>query len=504
MSGSACQKGARRCAVASTPLGLALLVLLGGAPARAQTRITDAPTAREPARDRSRWQLDSDTTFVAYEIRSPRSPVTWQRRRLVQRVGYEHVLLAGDLERPWRLSVRLDLRLDQDFGEVCLREDEERCLAERVVAARRDHQLLARPTRLDMPQAVLELRAPVAGLRIQLGRHVLFDVTGLLRLDGGRVELRPHRWVDAEVYAGRQVRDGSWLASSGLEVPGSMRVPLPDDLAPERVPWASEPAPTWAVGGRVAVGDARVVKARLTFRELQEDGALRDRGDRGLVARRVGVGLTSRPLEPLTLRADAVWDPTDGTLVDAMGEVALRRGGGAARARVERHVPRFDLGSIWAWFDLVPVDQGQLLVDATLGRHRRWTLGGAARGRRSKQGQTTQRDVGGEAWLRHRRAGWSWGARGWLWAGDLAPAAAVFLDATRRFAWAQAWARASLWHFDHPFQSALYGTSVALALGGAIDLGALAKLRFELEWAHNRIVGHRTRALAALTLRAWR
>lgn len=457
----------------------------------AQTRTVDQPTAAPPERERSHWRVGSDTILVAYEVRSPRSPVTWERRRLVQYLALDHALQPSAPKR-WRLVSHLELRFDQELGQVCVREEHGGCLRDTDVEARREYQPLAEDSRLDMPAAWLELQGPRA-TRLRAGRLLVADAAGVARLDGARVSTQPRPWLDLAAYAGRRTRDTSYAASSGLEPQGSIRWNLPSGLAPERVPWAAPPSHTWMVGGQLSVGLAKWVRVRGSAREVRD-------GD-GVVARRVGVGLTSSPHPALALRLDAVWDPTDGALVDALAEVEARQRAWTLRARAERHLPRFDLGSIWAWFDLVPVDRARV---SFRWRARFAELGGAWQGRRAVQEQRAEVDLGGEGWLKVRRGGWRATLRGWLWAGDFQPVAALLFDLSRVLGVVEVYLRSSVWHFDHPFRSELYGTSLTAALGVKAALTEVTHLRFEIEWTHNRVAGHRLRGLAAVSVRAWR
>ncbi len=458
----------------------------------AQTRTVNQPTRAPEVDERSHWRVQSDTLIVAYEVRSPRSPVTWERRRLVQSLGLDHALRMVRSDRPWRLVTHLDLRIDQELGQVCGRGAGGGCLREEDVEARREYQVLVENSKIDLPAGWLELQGPVE-TRLRVGRLLVSDATGLVRLDGARLSVRPRAWIDLQAYGGRQTRAASFAGSSGLQPQGSIRLDLPSGLSSDRVPWVAPPGHAWVAGGRLSVGLVKWLQATAVFREIRDA--------EGLVARRVGVGLTSEPVTALAVRADAIWDPTDGTLVDAWGEVEVRWRALAARARAERHVPRFDLGSIWAWFDPVPVDRARVSLRWRL---RGGEIGGAWQGRRSVQQQRAEVDLGGEAWLTLRRGGWRGSVRGWLWAGDFQPVAAALVDVSRVVGVAEVYLRGSVWHFDHPFQAELYGTSLTGALGVAATLTEVTRLRFEVEWAHNRVAGHRFRGLAALTVKAWR
>lgn len=471
------------------------LVALWGASAGAQSPLEPGFV---PEPDRSHWMIDSDATFVGYQVSSPSSPVRIERRRFVETLGLEYVRAFGELEAPrYRLRTHFSLRLDQEFGRDCT---DERCLSFNDPDARRDHQVLADVTRLEVPALFVAVEGP-RGLAVTAGRQLIVDDIGFLRLDGGRVGLRPSRLVAVEAFAGRQAVH-TLGAGYGFEVPGSIRVGLPEGLVPERVPFAIPPTTIAAYGGRVELGDARFARGRLAFRELRDEG--------GLVARRLAAGLLSRPHPMVALRTSGVVDPTDGAILDAMGEVALtpwpdppeRSAPAVIRARVRHHEPRFDLGSIWAYFDVVPVTQLELQVDGSVGPVR---LGGALRGRRSVVGQTTERDVGVEGSITLERRSWRSSLTGWLWAGDLAPASAVLLDVRRRLGVrGDVYARGSVWHFDDPWRAPVYATSVASAVGLDLRLTDQARVRGEVEVAYNRVVGARVRGLVSLRVRAWR
>lgn len=486
---------------------LALCVAFAmAARARAQTRSTEAPTRAAPVEDRSEWHLHADTRFVAYAVQSPRSPVALARRRLVQTAGFLQSLRLGDLRAPWTVRVVLELRLDQELGDVCARDGDERCLAETNVDSRRDFQALARITRLDLPEAYLELVPPELDARARIGRQILFDATGFLRLDGARLTTSPHRWVSVDAYGGLYAQEASFAGSDGYAIQGNLRFELPSELSEERALFVMAPVRTWVIGGAVSFGDARVLRVDALAREARDEG--------GAVAmRRVGVVARSRPHETLGLRAQALWDPTDGTLVDAVGEIEGHTRRGIVRASARRSEPRFDLGSIWAFFDVVPTDVLTLGGLVRLGRatlagamHGRWTRfdDGASEDGPSEGSNDAVFDAGLELSLDLRDGARFVGVGGQLWAGSAGDTARVHLDLGRSVGPVDLYARGSVWHFDHPWQQALHGTSVATAVGASAVITEQVRLRTELEWMHNRVAGHRVRALASLTLRVWR
>ena len=471
---------------------LVVAVVTNGA--NAQTRSAQQPTRRDAPAERSYWRLSSDTVFVAYEVRSPSSPVRFERRRLVQRVGLQHVLRLGLPESPWRLVSSLALRLDQEFGQVCRRRDDY-CLAETNPGARRDFQVLVDKSRIDATQVWVELRKLDGLLSVRLGRQLQYDATGMVRIDGGAVTLRPLPWLDAQIYAGGQATGTGLLSQYGFETQGAIRIDVADDVEPERVSFVAPPSQPWVVGGNLGLGATKWLRARAAFREVRDAD--------GLVARRLAGTMVSHPASWLELRAQGSWDPTDWTLVDALAQLSFPAEAFATHLRLEHHEPRFDLGTIWAYFNVAPMTELQLIEQWDVSET--WSVGAAAKGRRIAARAATSHEIGADASIRYRRSGWVASWRGWLWAGDLGTSTAVFMNLSKRLrAWAEIYARASVWHFDHPLRPDLYGTSVSGAIGARVKLSDLATVRGEVEYAHSRLVGHRFRMLASLMLRAWR
>lgn len=474
---------------------LAALWLIGPGVGFAQTWTSTAPSAREAPAERSFWHVDSDASFTAYAIASTLSPIVWERRRFVETLGLTHVLRLGEepAEARYRIHTAVALRLDQDFGRDCIRESD-RCYDATNAADALGYQPLARRTRLDVPTFHVELRGP-RGLSARAGRQIGLDPAGLYRFDGARVASQPLRWAFLEAYAGRQVRPGSFAGSPGLGTQGSIHLVLPETLAPSEYPQIQPTPRTFVFGAAAALGLDRYAKARAFVREM--------RGPEGSVLSYAGIGLSSRPHRTIELRGDLVWELGREELVEAYGEIAAHAFEATARLRVRHHVPRFDAGSIWGFFDPVPVSQLELAVDAPpIGGVR---LGGILRGRRSEPGNAVERDAGGELWARVKRGGWRAEVRGFLWAGSLRPVAAVLGELRRNIgARGAAWWRGSVWRFDDPWRQQRDTTSVSLALGGEYRLTRQSRFALDVEWAHSGLVRHRIRALASFLLRAWR
>jgi hypothetical protein len=173
------------------------------------------------------------------------------------------------------------------------------------------------------------------------------------------------------------------------------------------------------------------------------------------------------------------------------------------RGAIEHHEPRFDPGTIWAWFSAVPIDQAQIGL--------RWLaspdveLGGSVRGRRAELEQGDDLDVGFDAYGRLRWEGFRIGASGFVWSGALGPLAGISLDVSRAlFEWLELALDVSLWHFDDPMRDDLSGTVVSESLSGQIRLSRETLMFLELSHAASRVVGNRFRGMIALRVDTWR
>lgn len=479
---------------------LCVLVLLSALPgmAAAQTWTSSQEEENRPADEspgRSHYRVDSNSTFVGYTIRSPLAPVSIEERRFVEWLSVDHTYDLGEQNDQgrtrWRLHTRLQLRVDQEFGRDCTRIDDT-CYLGTSEDAPRNYQVLTRRTRLDVPSLSLTAEGPLA-TTVGVGRQTIFDGAGFVRVDGVKIASTPNRFVSIEVFGGFQVVGTSVAGSSGFSSQGTLRLPLPQTLAPRDTALVAAESAVEVYGGHLRIGDARYLRAELLFRETRDSS--------GLVARRVGGSLLSRPWSVLSLRARILHDPALGRIVDALGEVALTLEKTSLRGRVFHHEPTFDLGSIWAYFDIIPVQQAELVGAHTLGPVR---LHAAIRGRRAI-GDKTERDVGGELGARIQHGVWRLNVEGWFWAGDLTPVASIRADVRRAIRdRGEVGVRGSFWHFDDPFRAQLYASSFSATLYGGFRLTEYAQVRGEFEYGYNRIVSSRLRGLISLRVRLWR
>ncbi len=282
----------------------------------------------------------SDTALVAYEVRSPGTAAFMTRRRLIQTLGFTYAQAFGARHHDGRPRPRLvasfDLRLDQDFGDTCL-VGRDLCVHATSTGDLGSYQPLAHDTSADAPTAWLELRDLPGGARFRLGRQLLINPIGFVRLDGLDARIAPVAWLAAEAYAGALVRQTSLAGSDAFVPQGALHLALPASVDPSTAPYVSPPVTTWVAGAAVEGGDSRGVRTRLDFRELWESS--------GTVARRAAITAASAPWDALRLQASGVWDLLDGTLLDAVASVTVAAGPVTWRGGVDRHVPRFDAGT---------------------------------------------------------------------------------------------------------------------------------------------------------------
>jgi len=442
-------------------------------------------------------RVDADTAFQIYEVRSPGAAAFLARRRLVQTLGLTYArALDDESDEPAtpRLSASVRIRLDQELGEDCLVSRDLCYLATRP-GDTAFYQPLAEDTAVDAPEAWVEVSRLPLGTRVRAGRHLRAEPIGLVRLDGATARAEPSPWVAAEAYGGLLVRRTSLAGTDAFIAQGDVRREL--EVDPARAPFVEPPVTTWLTGGLLELGHRRWLRVTAGFREMREEGSL--------VARRASLSAVSQPIDPLRLSAAGVWDVHDRRLVDAWAEASVEPTSGLVlRASAERHVPVFDWGTIWAYFQLVPIDEAR--VGATLTTRDRLTVGAGVRARHAEiDPGTDETDFGGEAHGTVQLLGARVSLSGFAWAGDLGPLAALMLDLTRPLAWwVDAELRASLWHFDDPLRGVLEGTSISEALGVRFRMSDATSLRLELGHAHSRVIGHRFRLLVALSVEVWK
>ncbi len=161
---------------------------------------------------------------------------------------------------------------------------------------------------------------------------------------------------------------------------------------------------------------------------------------------------------------------------------------------------------IWAYFDVVPVDEAWTRIDWQASSAVQ--LGGSVHGRRADLGQDAggvETNTGVEGYGRVRFGAYHLGATAFAWGGTLAPLAGVNLEASRPLSThLDLDAHASIWHFDDPLRQDYAGTSLSESLGFRLALSRSTKVTCELEHAYSPLVGNRFRGLATLSFEVWR
>lgn len=453
-------------------------------------------------------ELDASTIFQAYEVRSPGTTAVITRRRLLETLGVEWTdALAdrpdGDGRRP-RLTVSIRLRIGQELGDTCL-VARELCIRATDPTQPGTYQPLAQDTNIDLPTAMAEVSELPLGLSIRAGRQLIWDAIGFARVDGGRVRAEPFPWLGLEALGGQLVTDSSLGGASAFELAGLPRLALPSDAA-MRAYFIAPPIAAFTAGGAVELGRTQWVRGRVSFRQTWTPEAT--------IAQRLATSLVSSPIPELRLSLDSVWELSDATLVDGVASVtASPLPQVAMTLRAARHVPRFDPGTIWAYFAVAPITEGEL--SATFRPTDRADVTAAVRVRHADLGVGGQ---GHDATLRGDDVDWGGEGRaairlgilrlagsGFVWSGSLGPTAGVLFDGDLRVSpEVTLEAAASVWYFDDPLRTELYGITVSEMVGARWRLGSTTTLMAELDHATSRVVGNRFRAMLAVAIEVWR
>lgn len=446
-------------------------------------------------------EIESDASVQLYEVRSPGSGAFLARRRFVSNLGVRLLEPIGvphaDGSRI-RVSAALRLRLYHDFGEDCLL-GREVCVRASDASEPGSWQPLSPSALADLPSVWLAIDGLPLGAAARVGRQLELDPIGFVRFDGVSARAAPWSWLAVEVLAGMMVRGTSLAGTPQFEVPGAVRLDRAS-IDPSVQPWTDPPADTWVAGARVRGGPGEWLQLSATFREAWEPS--------GTILRRLGLAAVSQPIDLVRAEAIAVIDLLDLDLIDGVGALEFREDGWSVRASIERHAPRFDPGTIWAWFRLTPIDQVRLAGSYRVSDD--LELGGALRGRHADLGEVAGQarqdwDAGIEAYLMARLERIDASLAGFVWSGALGPSAGITLDLRRRLiAEIALGVHLSVWQFDDPLRDELYGTVVSESLDGIFDLTDQASIVLELQHAASRVIGNRFRAIAWLRVETWR
>ena len=432
----------------------------------------------------------------AYDVNSPATPVVWARRRLTQTLGLGYVKQLAEPradQPPASLQVHMLLRLNQEFGTSCL-PDDQLCFAVVDPQRRGSYTPIVDDGYIDLPYAYVETRDGPYGFSTRLGRQLHSDVIGFARIDGLSARVEPSSWLAFETVFGTLVRRTS-VAGSDAFVPSV--VPRLDLDASQRAyaPYVQAPVTTVLGAAGVEIGDEHSVRLRASYRALQEAG--------GWLERRFGIGLASSPVTALRIDAHGVVDALRLGLIDAELGATLTHDAWHARLSLERHEPRFEPTSIWAYFDVAPLWLATARASRRFGEAVDVSLG--ANGRRTELSAGPEHELGmdGTASVHDERN--SLTLNGFAWAGGTGPLWGTTLSGSRRVTRPiRVEAEVSLIRIDDPLRAALSGVSMYELLAAHFAVTEETDLELAFSHAHSRAAGQRLSLLLFLHLGAWR
>jgi hypothetical protein len=441
-------------------------------------------------------QLDAETMFRAYEARSPSTATTWTRRRFVQNLQLSVTQALADEPNDQvlpRLRTVVQLRLSQDVGDTCF-VGRDRCFDPSDANAATTFQALATDGLLDAMLAYVDVTGLPLGVEARAGRQLWIDPVGFARVDGLTARIAPAEWISLSAVGGQQVRGTSVAGSSAFEPPGVIRLDLPPREA-TLASYASPPTDTWLLGAALELGDESIVRAQASVRDVSDDD--------GLVMRRVGLSMRSSPIDTLHLSTLAVLDAADPALVLGHAGAHWQLNDVALRASADLMRPRFDLGSIWAYFPTATVEQGELGASVKISESSE--IGGGLRGRRTEMRTASDHDAGLHAFVATSVQRFQVSSDGYVWLGDLGDLWGADARVARALSdWVQTEMGVSVQRVNDPARIAFDGVSVSEWARAAWRFTAQTQASLELAHAYNRVVTHRFTALASLQIGAWR
>jgi len=445
-------------------------------------------------------EVNVDTLFRAYEVRSGVARTFWTRRRFSQRLSLRLVealaaeTRSSDRQVP-RLQVHVDLRFDRELGDTCLVRDAARCFTVTDGDVRTRYEPLADDGGLSLPIAYSQVDGLPLNMQIRAGRQLLWDPIGLARADGLRLSAVPFGWLSTSVVTGMLVRQTSVGGRDAFVPAGVPRLDLPPDVlnADRRV---EPPASARLFAASAYLGSLELARVGGHYRDVRDHT--------GVLQREAAVSLASRPVALLRLDAHGVLDTRTAALVDGQAEAAVHTGPATTRIRLRRQVPRFDYGSIWAYFAIAPTWQASLGTDVQLGDPLAFGL--ELRGRRLEpDGAPRELDLGllGRARLERRRLAAD--VVGFAWDGDLGATHGVDAGGSYRLLRRLVVrARASIYRIEGVSAGLTSALTFGQVLGAAFRIAEGARGSVDLSHSYSGPVGHRLSLLAWLNVEAWR
>ncbi|MFO0556365.1 MAG: hypothetical protein U0271_48780, partial [Polyangiaceae bacterium] len=161
------------------------------------------------------FEVQAETAAQAYQVTSPWGDILLDRRRLMQTLGLSVYSLQGKYE-PGKAdySVTLRLRLNADFGLNQRHVGEPLGSETSFDVGGRRYVPGMEEVPLDLMYGYVEGRNLMRGwLGFRLGRQYVTDMLGWWSFDGGLVRITTPFFLQAEVYAGLEQRNGLVLST---------------------------------------------------------------------------------------------------------------------------------------------------------------------------------------------------------------------------------------------------------------------------------------------------
>lgn len=453
-----------------------------------------------PAASALDTRVDAATVYQAYEVGVPRSRTSWTRRRFSQRLALE---LSSDIgganggeHPPPRLAGSFDLRLLQEFGDVCVDSSgERRCFSVTSPALGGRYVPVANDSRLQLRTASVSLSGGPLETVGQIGRQLYLDPIGMLRTDGLSIHLRPIDFIAIKMVAGALVRGTSLAGSDAFGGVGVARAPTSAKAVADQG-WLDDAPTTWLSGVGAVVGREKWMQGSAFFRDL------RDRT--GALQRSFSVGFKSSPGNGVGLASSAIFDGFSWDVVRGRIEVSWAGALGSLKLRGTRELPRYDYASIWLFFNPAATWGGELSYETSVGM--RSLVGARVRTRLMEPPHGAGLwDAGGDVFVSSSEGRLEWDMRASLIAGDNPFLYAVDGGASYRVGHGVvAYGRAGARRVVAAFAEGLPGVSLAQQVGVTFPVEDVTEGKIELAHASGGGVRHRFTLNAVLQLRILR
>lgn len=441
-------------------------------------------------------EIDHDTSFQAYEVRAPATSTYWARHRLVDTLDLrlvQHLSEENDWKTGPRLQAYFRLRLNQDFSETCL-VNYDICFDPTDGDFASTYHPLLTDGLIDVPFIYLDIDRLLQIMSSRLGRQLFWDRIGFVRIDGISIDVQPWPFISIETIGGILVRRTRFGGTDAFLPEGVPRVELSERLQ-NRFPYLEDPTESYLVGASVNGGDLRIVRAGVSYREVWEED--------GTVMRKGGVGLLSRVLEPIQIESTTVWDLIDSSLIDLLVAAQLNIKDTYFRLSTQRHIPKFDWNTIWAYFVVAPVWREAASVHWKVSS--RVEVGTTLVSRHADIEGQIDHDIGIEGYSTIGSGGFHFDLSGFGYSGSLGPVWGVDLLGRRRLIrWLELELLLSIWRINDSLQKEIQGTSISETIGLRLRVTDNTSFLTEFLHAYSPAIGQRFAFNAFLHTRAWR